>query len=113
MAATVYKMNVTSGEDTELVLVWKNGDHSAIDVTGFSFDLFIYKDSGTDLFANLNVGNGGMEVFPTLGKIRLIFPASLTQDVQLTPYANYKLWMVTPNMQQKLFMKGLFTLVEP
>ena len=113
MATPRYKLNVTIGEDSDRILVWKDNLKKPIDITGYAFECLMYSDA-TTLISTLSTANGGITTDPLNGKIRLMFPASLTLNNTVTPYANYVIWMTTPapDLKRKSFLKGQLAFIE-
>ncbi|HET8687726.1 MAG TPA: hypothetical protein VFM18_13830 [Methanosarcina sp.] len=113
MATPRYKLNVTIGEDSDRILVWKDNYKNPIDLTGYAFECLLYSDA-TTLIGTFSTANGGITLDPLNGKIRIMFPASFTIDNKITPYANYVIWMTTPapDLKRKSFLKGQLTFIE-
>jgi len=105
MAAPSYKLNIPKGEDSTLAMIWKGSNREPVDLTGFSFEAELYSDQST-VFRTLTLGNGGILVDAASGKIQLNFADDLSDGIRLTAYAQYKVWMTTPDLQRKLFLKG-------
>lgn len=93
-------------------MIWKGADRRPVDLTGFDFQCDMYSDADT-IFKTLSIGDGSIVTEPLAGKIQLNFARNLSAGIKITPYAHYKVWVTTPDLQRKLFMKGLLSFVEP
>lgn len=111
MAAPKYKLNLTIGEDSDRILIWRDSNKRPIDITGYKFDCDLYSDSD-NIFATLSTNTGEIVLDPLNGKITINFANDLT-NVQITPYANYIIWLTTPDGKRKVYLKGQLSFIDP
>ena len=110
MSAPIYNLALTIGEDRVLPFTWVDKTKRPIPLTGYTFECTLRSDN-TNVITELT-DRDYIAVDPLNGKFIITFPRAIT-DQKITRFAEWDLWITTPEGLRKCLVKGALSFVKP
>lgn len=110
MSAPRYNLALTIGEDKVLPFTWTDKTKRPISIEGYSFECNLKSDA-TTLLTTLT-DDDYITVVPASGRFIITFPRAITEQ-KITKFAEWDLWITTPQGHRKCLVKGSLTFSKP
>lgn len=111
MVAGKYDIICEQGATFVRSLVWQDENETPLDLTGFSGRMHVRQTvQSQNILISLTTDNGGIQITPGTGEIRLYMPAG-QMDALPARRAVYDLELISPGGVVTRLIEGSFTIV--